>query len=57
MDAIAEILENPYRPGVKKLSDGAFRYRVGHYRIVYTVDDKAVTVRVVRVRHRSRVYE
>ncbi len=57
VDAIDEILDDPYRQGVKRLSGGAaFRYRVGNYRIVYTVDGRRVTVTVIRVRHRSKVY-
>ena len=35
----------------------AWRYRVGSYRIVCDIDDRTQTVYVVRVGHRSSVYE
>jgi Cytotoxic translational repressor of toxin-antitoxin stability system len=38
--------------GEKKL----YRVRVGDYRIVYNVEDKVITVVIVRVRHRKDVY-
>lgn len=55
----ADLLGHDPRPhGCKKLSDGdgLYRVRVGDYRIIYAVDDKAVVVLVVRVRHRSEAY-
>ena len=48
--------DNPRPPGVKKLSGGGYRVRVGTYRVVYDVDDKAMTVTVFRVKHRKDVY-
>ena len=49
--------EEPRPPGAFKLegSDG-FRIRVGDYRIVYLIDDRAQVVDVVRVAHRREVY-
>jgi mRNA interferase RelE/StbE len=35
---------------------GAYSRRVGHYRIVYTIDDVARTVEIVAVGHRREVY-
>ncbi|MET9807904.1 type II toxin-antitoxin system RelE family toxin [Streptomyces halstedii] len=32
------------------------RLRVGDYRVIYTIDDGELVVRVVRVGHRSTVY-
>lgn len=48
---------DPRPAGCKKLSgtDG-YRIRIGDYRVVYTVDDKAVIVTVVGVGHRRDVY-
>ncbi|HEX8323170.1 MAG TPA: type II toxin-antitoxin system RelE/ParE family toxin [Tepidisphaeraceae bacterium] len=46
--------------GVKPLKGqfaGAYRYRVGDLRVVYTVNDNAVTVYVVTIAKRSDVYE
>jgi mRNA interferase RelE/StbE len=36
---------------------GSYRYRVGDLRIVYTVNDRAVTVFVITIAKRSDVYE
>ena len=57
IDTIELLVADPYRQGVRQLDSGIFRYRVGHYRIIYNVDNDTVTVRVVRVRHRSEVYK
>jgi mRNA interferase RelE/StbE len=48
---------DPRPPGVEKLS-GAEKYRVrqGDYRILYTIDDAAFTVVVVKIGHRRDVY-
>ena len=55
IDALAG---NPRPAGVKALStpEKLHRVRVGDYRIVYTVDDKALLVLVARIRHRREVY-
>lgn len=47
----------PRPPGTSKLegSDG-YRIRMGDYRIVYLIDDRAQAVDVVRVAHRREVY-
>ncbi len=55
--AIELLVADPYRQGVRQLDSGIFRYRVGHYRIIYNVDNDTVTVRIVRVKHRSDVYK
>ena len=55
--AIELLVADPYRQGVRQLGSGIFRYRVGHYRIIYNIDNDTVTVRIVRVRHRSEVYK
>jgi mRNA interferase RelE/StbE len=36
---------------------GHFRYRVGDYRIVYSVEDKTRTVCVVTIAHRRDAYD
>ncbi len=36
---------------------GAFRYRVGDLRVVYTINDSSVTVSVITIAKRSDVYE
>ena len=57
VDAIELLVVDPYRRGVRQLDSGIFRYRVGHYRIIYNVDQDTVVVRIVRVRHRSQAYQ
>lgn len=49
---------DPRPPGVEKLAGGGdlYRLRVGDYRIIYQVQDRAVLVLIVRVRHRRDVY-
>jgi mRNA interferase RelE/StbE len=56
---ILSLADNPRPPGVKKLKAevGLYRIRVGDYRIVYTIDDSISTVVVVKIGHRSDVYE
>lgn len=36
---------------------GSYRYRIGDLRVVYTIDDRAVTVFVITIAKRSDVYE
>ena len=55
--AIELLVADPYRQGVRQLANGIFRYRVRHYRIIYNIDNDTVTVRIVRVRQRSEVYQ
>ena len=54
---IQTLADDPRAPGCEKLS-GRERYRVrqGWYRIVYSVDDAARVVLVVKVGHRRDVY-
>jgi len=56
--ALCGLKESPRPPGSKKLSGSppGWRIRVGDYRIIYDVDDRAKCVRVLRVRHRREVY-
>ncbi len=56
--AIFELAENPRPQGCKKLKGyaGAYRIRVGDYRVVYTIQDDILVVMVVAVRHRKDAY-
>jgi mRNA interferase RelE/StbE len=49
--------ENPRPPGCEKLT-GQERYRLrqGRYRIVYSIQDDALTVWIVKVGHRKDIY-
>ena len=59
VDAAMSVLEQTPRPhGCTKLegSEDEYRVRVGDYRILYLMDDKAKLVTVARVRHRRDAY-
>ena len=47
---------NNIKPLKGKLA-GSWRYRVGDLRVVYTIDDRKVTVFVITIAKRSDVYE
>lgn len=49
---------NPRPLGCRKItgSRNDWRIRVGDYRIIYEINDNAMLVRVLRVRHRRDVY-
>jgi mRNA interferase RelE/StbE len=53
-------LRNEPRPARAKKLKGPldlWRIRVGDYRVIYSIDDRARLVDIVRVRHRSKAYE
>lgn len=56
--AIRALATNPRPPGCRKLAGSKkdWRIRVGHYRVVYEINDRDREVRVNRVRHRREVY-
>ncbi len=56
--AIVALSQGPRPPGVKKLHGEPvlWRIRVGSYRVVYSIDDSARTVTVVKVADRRDVY-
>jgi mRNA interferase RelE/StbE len=56
---IMTLANNPRPAGCKKLKAHAdiWRIRVGDYRILYTIDDKDMIVRISRIAHRRDVYE
>jgi mRNA interferase RelE/StbE len=56
--AVEELKINPRPLGVRKLKghERLYRIRIGQYRLVYEINDKAKLVRVTRVRHRREVY-
>ena len=54
---ITGLRENPRPAGVRKLEvEGAYRVRLGDYRIIFEIDDAGRRVLIVRVRHRRDVY-
>ena len=54
---IEALADNPRPSGCEKLT-GQERYRVrqGRYRIVYSIQDEALTVWIVKIGHRKDVY-
>ncbi len=50
---------DPRPPGAKKLRGyvNRWRIRVGDYRVIYEVYDKELVVLIVKIGHRSDVYE
>lgn len=56
--AIQALADNPRPVGSRKISGSQhdWRIRVGDYRVVYEIDDKAKHVNVMRARHRRDVY-
>ena len=57
--AIEDLEETPRPLGCRKLvgSDFSYRIRIGHYRVVYTIEDVICIVEVERIRHRKDVYK
>lgn len=55
---IQALAGSPRPSGCRKISESKsdWRIRVGPYRIIYEIDDKARAIRVMRVRHRREVY-
>ena len=48
---------NPRPPGSEKLSgEEKYRLRQGDYRILYSIQDAAATITIVKVGHRRDVY-
>lgn len=56
-----KLVSNPREaPGTDYLRaewEGHWKLRVGEYRVIYEIEDRATRVRIVRVRHRSQAYE
>ena len=55
---IKTLAEKPRPSGCRKItgSKNDWRIRIGDYRIIYEIDEKAKAVRIMRVRHRREVY-
>ena len=54
-----EDCENPFLyagPLQGDLKD-KWRYRIGHYRIICTINDEAIIILVLKVGHRRNIYE
>lgn len=56
--AIWELQQDPRRSGAIQMEGKPrrHRYRVGDYRIIYEIDDKAIVICVVRIGDRKEIY-
>ena len=55
---IDELADDPRGDGCTKLSaQERYRARVGLYRIIYAINDSILTIQVVKVAHRLKVYK
>lgn len=52
-ERICALGENPRPHGVEKLDENKFRIRVGPWRVIYLIDDKARRVIISRVKRRK----
>ena len=56
-EKILLLSKNPFPTNSKKLSgQDNYRLRVGSYRVIYSLDPKAVTVTILRVADRKTIY-
>ena len=56
--AINDLAIDPRPPGYKKLTGrSGYRIRIGDYRVIYTIEDKVLTVFVVEIGHRRNIYD
>ncbi|MFH1730261.1 MAG: type II toxin-antitoxin system RelE/ParE family toxin [Planctomycetota bacterium] len=58
IECIKALSAHPRPSGCRKItgSKNDWRIRIGSYRVIYEVDDKAKAVRVMRVKHRREAY-
>ena len=58
LDAIDRLARDPRPPGSRRLTDSSlWSIRVGDLRVIYSIDDDAAVVVVLRAAHRTRVCE
>ncbi|WXU00325.1 MAG: hypothetical protein Ctma_1038 [Catillopecten margaritatus gill symbiont] len=53
-----KLLENPYM-GKKLVGNLSpyYRYRIGDYRVLYSINDEEITISVIKIKHRKNVYK
>lgn len=54
-----KLMADPLKFGVplRRNLKGLMKLRVGDYRIIYSIEEKVVTVHVIKIGHRKDVYE
>ena len=57
--AIYELANDPRPSGSKKMSGytNLWRIRVGVYRVLYTIEDGILTIKVLEIGHRKDIYK
>ncbi len=57
-EAIRSLAGDPFPPGCRKLeaSDGAYRIRIGDYRVIYDVQGNVLVILILRIGHRKDIY-
>ena len=55
---IKELADNPHLQGSKKIagSQNDWRLRIGVYRVLYEIDTKTKTIKIMRDKHRREAY-
>ena len=57
LDAINNLSDNPFPPQSKTLTGGeGWRLRLCSYRVIYTVSSRDITLFVVKIAHRKKIY-
>lgn len=58
-EKILALAKNPRPRGCKKLilKENLYRIRVSSYRIVYTIQDKILTIEIIKISKRDEVYK
>jgi len=56
---IEQLAQDPRPAGCKKLRgrQSQYRVRLGDYRVIYSIEEEALVVRVIKVGHRRDIYE
>jgi mRNA interferase RelE/StbE len=56
---IERLSQDPRPPGCKKLKgrQSQYRVRLGDYRVIYSIEEMALVVRIIKVGHRRDIYE
>ena len=56
--AINELASNPRPPGCKKLTARpGYRIRIADFRVIYTIEDKILTIFIIEIGNRREVYD
>ena len=55
---LAKLEQNPRFVGVKKLRGmEGYRFRMGNYRVLFTINDETKEICIYRIKHQKEVYE